>query len=537
MVKRAINKDENMIQGEAIANTNNAVAVVKYFSDTEAGLVKLREEKGSLVFDYKTPEGMAAARKTRGELVTMRTTLERLRKEKTAPHLEAQRAIKAEADRITEEILKLESPIDKEINLIEKEEARIKAVKAEEKRLAIVAIVAKIDNLKNLPLQERKADAKRLEEVLDVVIKTQITEAEYLEYFDDAVYQLNKVIAELQDMLDQRLTEEAAAESLRLQQEELAKQQALLAAQQEDERIARERTRQIEDSIQSIYKASSGLTGMGSEAISLAYSNLLVMEITKEVFGDYVESASEAKMDSLEIIGAALEAQQGLEAQQTELKRQQKELEDRQAEDARIRKIEGMIRAMRNIPAEHVNSTSSAIGVAIYELRDRLPSLPIYGEFLDRAVTAHNEAIDDLKGLFDIKRKSEEAALAAAAEEADRIRKSVDVDVIPSAIFPPDAVNLMQTAAVRVAHPAMVSFSEANKSKEETALQKLNDIRAHVSGFADQKAHFDNPAFDTKSPFYEDMKSAYEGGLNDGAISLARAILEAIGEQSCTVEK
>lgn len=112
-----------------IAELKDGAALVKY-SRTELALADLRQRYEGATFDLTTTKGDKAARAARLELVTLRTSLEKKRKELKAPALDIGKKIDSEAARLTAEIEKLEQPIDAQIKADEKrreEEAKIKA--------------------------------------------------------------------------------------------------------------------------------------------------------------------------------------------------------------------------------------------------------------------------------------------------------------------------------------------------------------------------------------------------------------------------
>lgn len=114
-----------------IAEVRDGKPVVAY-SRTEAALADLRARYQDAKFDLTTTKGDKAARAARQELVTLRTDLEKRRKQFKAPALEFGRMIDAEAKRITEAIQGLEDPIDAQIKA---DEARREAERQERERI------------------------------------------------------------------------------------------------------------------------------------------------------------------------------------------------------------------------------------------------------------------------------------------------------------------------------------------------------------------------------------------------------------------
>ena len=105
---------------------------IQEYSQTEQALAELRQRYEGATFDLSTTAGDKAARAARAEVKGYSVALEAKRKEIKAPALEHCRLIDAEAARITEELLKLEKPIDEQIKA---DEQRIAAEKAENARI------------------------------------------------------------------------------------------------------------------------------------------------------------------------------------------------------------------------------------------------------------------------------------------------------------------------------------------------------------------------------------------------------------------
>jgi len=115
--------------GDTVATkSNNQVAE---YSKTEAELSALREVCATTVYDVKTPSGMKQATSLRAKVRTLRTGVEKLRKEAKAPVLALGKLIDSEAERITAELLLLEKPIDEKIKAEEKRKSEEKKIEAD----------------------------------------------------------------------------------------------------------------------------------------------------------------------------------------------------------------------------------------------------------------------------------------------------------------------------------------------------------------------------------------------------------------------
>jgi chromosome segregation ATPase len=152
--------------------------VLTEFSRVEAGLAALRAKHGNTVYEVSTTAGMDAAKAARAEIREPRFAVEKVRKAAKAPLLAIGRRIDAEAVRITEAILAIETPIDDQIKaeearrLAEKEAKRAAEVerlrqeaaeklRAEEERLAAERAAIAAERKK---AEEEAAEARRLAE-------------------------------------------------------------------------------------------------------------------------------------------------------------------------------------------------------------------------------------------------------------------------------------------------------------------------------------------------------------------------------------
>ncbi|MCB5286032.1 MAG: hypothetical protein LHW45_10670 [Candidatus Cloacimonetes bacterium] len=220
------------------------MAAIQEYSQTEAGLQELRSRMAGVVYDVATTKGMASAKKDRRECVTLRTSLEAMRKEIKAPALERCKLIDSEAKRITEEILKLERPIDEAIKV---EEARKEAEKAEKARIEqerVDGIKAKIQTIKEYPIKAINLTAAKLAEVLPNVEALSITEDDYQELTAEAQYAKMGSVAKLKEILAQKQAAEAEADRIKAEQE--AEAARLRAEREEAERKAAEESAKLE---------------------------------------------------------------------------------------------------------------------------------------------------------------------------------------------------------------------------------------------------------------------------------------------------
>lgn len=204
----------------------NATLEVTEYRATEAGLADLRQRLDGITFDVTTTKGDKEARAARLELVKLRTGIEAKRKEIKAPALAYCQLIDSEAKRITAEIVKLEDPIDR---LIKAEEARKAAEKEERERLErerITAIHECIQTITRAPALLIGKTSAVIQAALDDMRTLPVTEELFFEFTESTLATRERAVAQIADMLQATLAQEAEAARLRAEREELARQQA-----------------------------------------------------------------------------------------------------------------------------------------------------------------------------------------------------------------------------------------------------------------------------------------------------------------------
>jgi colicin import membrane protein len=222
------------------------------YVQSEAALAVLREKYAGAKFDVTTRDGMKAARAARLELVKLRTTLEAKRVEIKAPLLKQTRLIDDEAKRITGELLKLEAPIDEQIQAEEckQEEARQAAVKAEEERVA--KITRRIADIAKVPVLMAGKPASDLGIAIADLKADRLEWAQ--EHVDDARLVTATTVAQLEQMHAAAI---AAVEEAKRQAEERARldaERAELARQQAAQREAEEKARREREEAERVAK-------------------------------------------------------------------------------------------------------------------------------------------------------------------------------------------------------------------------------------------------------------------------------------------
>jgi len=155
-----------------------SLAVIEY-SATASGLAGLRARLANVVYDVTTGAGMDVAKKARRELVTLRTDLDKLRKQIKEPALERCRLIDAEAARITAAIVELEAPIDAVIKAEETRKALDKAAREQAERERLALINQRIDWIRGQIVEAVGKPADAIAEMVADIAQLPITEDLY----------------------------------------------------------------------------------------------------------------------------------------------------------------------------------------------------------------------------------------------------------------------------------------------------------------------------------------------------------------------
>lgn len=222
--------------------------VIVEYSATEAALSALRQKYAGIVFDLTTVKGDKEARAARLELTTLRTSMEKKRKQFKAPALEFGKKIDSEASRVTDEIMALENPIDDQIKA---DEARRAAEKAERDRIAAVRTQGFRDRITTIRAFVGKCNgisAERIKNGIAMVKQVDVSPEAFAEFALDAEAAKTETLESMRIILEEteRREEEAArVEAQRIENERVAAEQkeradALAAQQAEIDRQARE---------------------------------------------------------------------------------------------------------------------------------------------------------------------------------------------------------------------------------------------------------------------------------------------------------
>jgi colicin import membrane protein len=230
------------------AEINDGNVVVEY-SRTEAALAELRQKYSGVVFDCTTTKGDKEARAARLELTSLRTSLEKKRKEFKAPALEFGKKIDSEAARVTSEILAIENPIDEQIKADEKRRADEKAERERIEAERIKVIKDKIATIRGFVGKCQGISADRIANGIDMVSKISTSADEFAEFEGEAKTaqaETLQAMRELHAATKAREEEAERVETQRIENERIAEEQRIASEKLAAERAELERQQQAQ---------------------------------------------------------------------------------------------------------------------------------------------------------------------------------------------------------------------------------------------------------------------------------------------------
>lgn len=218
---------------------------IQEYSQTEAALTDLRDRYEAIKYEVSDANGLKEAKNGRAEIRGYRINLEKMRKDIKAPALERCRLIDAEAKRITEELLYLESPIDAQIKEEEsrKEKEREAKIQVELKR--VEDIQDRLEDLRSAALAFNRTSQPSPEKVAELIndIEKCVVDDSFDEFEQRAHEAKASTLAFLRELLAAAKEREAEEKRIQFERAELAELRAA-----EDKRQAEaEKKRQVEE--------------------------------------------------------------------------------------------------------------------------------------------------------------------------------------------------------------------------------------------------------------------------------------------------
>lgn len=241
------------IEGTATEVPNQQLTTVPVYTQTARDLAELESELKGLVINVETKAGMKEAKAVVQRLVKCRTTLEAVRKTANEDLIKAKSNNDEEAKRIKARIVALEEPIRLQVEKKEAEEAAIQLAKDEANQLRIEKLTGAIQTIRDTPASVQGQPSAIINGALARVRDTVIEEAEFAEYYQQAIDARDAVAGRLTTMLHDQKAHEAEqaqirADRLRLEElEHQAEAQRILdATRAAAERAEADRMAQVE---------------------------------------------------------------------------------------------------------------------------------------------------------------------------------------------------------------------------------------------------------------------------------------------------
>jgi colicin import membrane protein len=335
------------------AELQQVTTAVVELDKVAAGLAGLKSLYCGIVYDVQTTKGMDDAKAARQSLRKPRYEIEAIRKSAKAPILALGKKLDSEAARITAEIMTIEGPIDTQIKNEETRKENERLAKIEAERVRVENLNARLDAIREMPIDATGGTAQRARDVLAIAEAMQIGD-EYEDRKEEARAALYAAIVSIKGVVAEREKYEADQEQLRKDRAELEKlradQAARLAEEQRQAKIESDaqaaRIKQEQDA------AAAELKRQRDEQAALAAAER--KRIADEEAAAKVIRDAEAKKLAAE--------RAEFERQQAEVRKAAEQAERIQREKARLASIQkppaaellGVLAAHYNVPTAKV---------------------------------------------------------------------------------------------------------------------------------------------------------------------------------------
>ena len=206
------------------------------FDRVSAGLALLERNYKGMLYDVETPMGMEHAKAARAAIRDPRYEVERVRKSAKAPILALGKRLDAEATRITNALLVLETPIDEQIKAEEDRKEREKLAKAAAEAARVAEIQRRIDAIRMWPASAAGQPSSLVLTMVASANEYRIETAVFAEKSEEAAAALEASKYALAGILSERQTHEAEQARVVAERAELAQ---LRAEQEERDKASR----------------------------------------------------------------------------------------------------------------------------------------------------------------------------------------------------------------------------------------------------------------------------------------------------------
>lgn len=191
-------------------------------------LAVVREKYAAAVFDYKTTAGLDEAKAARVEIREVRYSIQNAEKSVLVPYQDAVKAAQARVTQVKEfgqklkdDVLLIETPIDTAIKAEEKRRSDEKEAKEQAERERVDAIQVKITRFRSVAGAYAARSAEDIASILESVKSSVVLPEEYAEFEAEATIARDNAIEQLETLHGAAVAREAAAAQLAAQQKEL----------------------------------------------------------------------------------------------------------------------------------------------------------------------------------------------------------------------------------------------------------------------------------------------------------------------------
>lgn len=193
---------------------------LQQFDRVAAGLALLEKNYKGMLYEVDTSMGMEHAKAARAAIREPRYEVERLRKSAKAPILALGKRLDAEATRISNALLTLETPIDEQIKSEESRKEQEKAAKAAAEAERIAAIQRRIENIRSWPVTAAGKSSVIVQQILDTARESKPDES-FQEFLESALTAWTTSGHALAGILAERVAHEAEQERIKAERIEL----------------------------------------------------------------------------------------------------------------------------------------------------------------------------------------------------------------------------------------------------------------------------------------------------------------------------
>jgi hypothetical protein len=374
---------------------------VAEFDKVGAGIAELEKKYKGVVYDVSTTAGLDAAKEARLQIRAPRFAIENLRKAAKAPILKLGKDLDARAAEITEKILAIEIPIDKQIKTEEdrKEAEKQARIAAELKR--VTEIRTRIDTIRAWPTHYAGRASALVEQAVRVA-REYVIDTTFAEFAEEATRTLGESLKGLEAELERARQREAERDELERLRKEAEAREVIEAARRKLESTVRAQLATIRD------MAATAVTASAADIVQ-AIEALTHITFNPAAFGEFHTEIEDARAATLATLRQQYAAATQREMEQAHAAAERAELDRLRAEQAdreraeRIAAEDAARAKARTAEAEETAARRAAVVAELdkeqQEIAERakahgLGPTPDAGEFPPLTTVFHTEAIE-----------------------------------------------------------------------------------------------------------------------------------------------